>query len=626
MFYAGFYTNGADFEITECDFVFNSIYSALWIRKYNSVLIKDCTFNGNAWHNIRLSEPNRPNAPSRIINNSITGGTTGIFIGSDRSAPIEGGIIEGNTLFNQMEESISLDGLGNNPGLISVIANGPITSVNNDANGRIVISMEGMLYHDGVTPDVPSPVSLRNDWTNFYFSFGEGSGLEGTLVKIYSFDAAANTLTLDLRTPASAIKTGGDGGVQGGFFNWTIRGNTISGALGYNNTYAVAISVYLNVFGTIIENNIVYGSAHGISLAGGQMLTTYRTLAYNNTIKGNTFINCDQYAVGEPSEEVGVVGFLSYWGGGGPIQYNNKFINNRVEGGRLFIERQENFTFEGNTLINVTAAITMPDSTLPAVTAFAIPVSVTTLTMPVTTFAVSDNIAVVGHIITESATAPEANNADWTSAIPSSYTFTTGGYKTLYAYARDAKGNVSAGRSAATVVILPQTLTVAVSGNGVVHSAPAGISCTGSGSGCTATFDGGTAIKLIAAEPALSHFVGWNVGCTGNSLNCLITIWDNTAVTAGFTSLLPVQLVTPTATTSHGSLTEACAAAPAGSSITLRAMSGDFEESLELTRKITATLSGGWNSTFSAVSGTSALHGPLTIRSGRLNVGKLIIW
>lgn len=357
MFYTGYYTIGANNEFTDCDFVFPKIYSALWIRKYDSVLIQNCTFNGNASHNIRLESPNKRDAQVSIIGNTITGGKTGIFIGSNCEIPMEGGLIEGNTLHDQYEEAIALDGFGNNSGLIPVIANGPIAGAKNDANGRVVISMDQMVYNN---PSAPSPVSLRSDWTNFYFSFGEGSGLEGSVANIRDFNTSENTLTLDLITPASTIKSGGDTGVQGGFFNWIIRRNTITGTLGDNNIYGTAISVYLNVFGILVENNTISNCAHGVNLAGGQMLTTYRTLAYGNVIRNNTFQNCDRYATGNPSEEVGVVRFSSYYSGGGPLQYNNQFINNTVDGGRIFIERQKNLTWEGNILTNVNLKIVEP--------------------------------------------------------------------------------------------------------------------------------------------------------------------------------------------------------------------------------------------------------------------------
>jgi hypothetical protein len=218
--------------------------------------------------------------------------------------------------------------------------------------------MDNMVYQSGGV-SAASPVSLRTDWTRFYFSLGEGTGQEGTLAKIYSYDNAANTLTLDAYIPASSVTVYGNGGVQSGFFNCTVRNNTITGAVGANNTYATAISAYLNVFGMKIENNMVSGCAHGINLAGGSMITPYNTLAWNNTISGNQFLNCDQVsATADPSDDLGVVRIISYkYGADKVIQYGNKFINNTVIGGRIFIENQANFIFEGNVLKNTTTKV-----------------------------------------------------------------------------------------------------------------------------------------------------------------------------------------------------------------------------------------------------------------------------
>ena len=55
----------------------------------------------------------------------------------------------------------------------------------------------------------------------------------------------------------------------------------------------------------------------------------------------------------------------------------------------------------------------------------------------------SDNVGVTGYLVTESSTKPSATAAGWTSAKPASYTFASAGAKTLYAWAKDAAGNVS---------------------------------------------------------------------------------------------------------------------------------------------------------------------------------------
>jgi len=342
----GKYTHNTFVQFLNCDFSFPRIWVGLYIRQYNSVLIQNCTFSGDAWHNIRLDEPFLVEAKVNILDNTLTGGTTGIFIAPSRNISMKGGLIQGNKLYNQKEESIAMDGFGNDPNMIPVIANGPLSGISNDKKGRLVVSMDSMIYHNGAA----SPVSLRKNWNNFFFSFGEGSDMEGKIVRILGSNAKTNTLTLDTLCKALEVKKGGDAGVQGGFFNWVVRDNFVTGNWGANKTYGTAISIYLNTFGILVENNTVTNCAHGLNLAGGIMLHHYRSLSYNNVVRNNTFIDCDKYAVGEPNEDIGVIRFVSYGNERGPLQYNNSFINNTVNGGRIFIQRQRNMKFENNNI------------------------------------------------------------------------------------------------------------------------------------------------------------------------------------------------------------------------------------------------------------------------------------
>lgn len=344
-------TEYQSYRFINCDFVFGTIYSALWIHWATDVIVNGCTFTGDAWHNLRF-QPSETKTIKRLEarNNLVVGGTTGIFTGSNRVQPIEGVVVENNILKWQKEESISFDGFGNNPGLCPTICSGTITAKSNDVNGRLVITAD-MLYHDGTNPNQPSPVSLRSDWTKFFFTLEDGSGRAGTVAKIFSFDSGANTFTLDLYTAASAIVIGGRCGVQAGFFNCVVRDNRVYGSVGATNNYANGLSIYLNVFGMIIENNFISGCAHAINLAGGLMLSTYHTLAYNNIVKNNTFVACNEVAdAGDP--DGGAVNFRSYYDV--VKMYGNQFVNNTVVGGKMFFERQQGLIYEGNNISGVT--------------------------------------------------------------------------------------------------------------------------------------------------------------------------------------------------------------------------------------------------------------------------------
>lgn len=94
-----------------------------------------------------------------------------------------------------------------------------------------------------------------------------------------------------------------------------------------------------------------------------------------------------------------------------------------------------------------TYTILSPDRVPPVVTGFVAPPSYTSLTFPVTLFA-SDNIGVSGYCLTET---DDSNSCAWSDTTPGSYTATGPGPHTLYAFARDAAGNVSAPATATVV-------------------------------------------------------------------------------------------------------------------------------------------------------------------------------
>jgi probable HAF family extracellular repeat protein len=74
------------------------------------------------------------------------------------------------------------------------------------------------------------------------------------------------------------------------------------------------------------------------------------------------------------------------------------------------------------------------------------------------------------------------------------------------------------------------SLAVRKSGSGTVRSSPAGIDC---GQTCSATFDSGTTVALIAQPDAGWRFTGWSDGCSGSG-DCNLTLAADTAVTASF--------------------------------------------------------------------------------------------
>ncbi len=97
------------------------------------------------------------------------------------------------------------------------------------------------------------------------------------------------------------------------------------------------------------------------------------------------------------------------------------------------------------------------DTTPPTVTAFSLPSTYTALTVPITTFTASDDTAVTGYCLNESATPPTSSSCSgsgWAGSAQTNFVFFTAGVKTLYAWAKDAAGNISSSASGNVTITL----------------------------------------------------------------------------------------------------------------------------------------------------------------------------
>ena len=106
----------------------------------------------------------------------------------------------------------------------------------------------------------------------------------------------------------------------------------------------------------------------------------------------------------------------------------------------------------------------------PVVTAFIATSLTNNLVIPIAAFTATDTVGVTGYKITASATPPSILGGGWSATAPTTYTVDADGTYTLYPWARDAAGNVSAlFGTAATVVV--NTGTPAVSSTTPANSA-----------------------------------------------------------------------------------------------------------------------------------------------------------
>jgi len=170
----------------------------------------------------------------------------------------------------------------------------------------------------------------------------------------------------------------------------------------------------------------------------------------------------------------------------------------------------------------------------------------------------------------------------------------------------------------ATFTAVPQeTLTVTLSGSGAgsVISTPAGIDCPASS--CSGQFNSGSTVTLTAVPNASSTLVGW-VGCQStNGTVCGVIMNVSREVTADFG-----RVKAQVNGIGYSTLLEAYIVAPSGAQILL--LDGNLAESLTVEKSV--TLKGGYNATFSGLTGLfSNLTAPLVISSGTLTVDRITV-
>jgi|SRR3989339_923268 len=117
------------------------------------------------------------------------------------------------------------------------------------------------------------------------------------------------------------------------------------------------------------------------------------------------------------------------------------------------------------------------DSLPPSISSFTIPTTSTSLAISITTLSATDSTGVTGYLLNETGSTPSAGSGPWSSTPPTSYTFTTQGTKTLYAFAKDLAGNVSLSSSDTITITLPVVTPPAGGGGGGGASSTTTITC-----------------------------------------------------------------------------------------------------------------------------------------------------
>lgn len=211
------------------------------------------------------------------------------------------------------------------------------------------------------------------------------------------------------------------------------------------------IFIQNNIFTNCLDNVLLFSSS--VSGATLSNVTIKNNLYYNNGVNSSRF----DMPVANKIESGNVVGnpmFVSSTNFN--LQTGSPAINTGVNIGYPYNGTAPDLgAYETGT----TAVAPTADISRPVISAFTIPSTGNSLTTSISAFTATDNIGVAGYMITRSTTPPTASATGWSSTKPTTYTFTTEGVKTLYAWVKDAAGNVSATVSQSTTITLPVSST-----------------------------------------------------------------------------------------------------------------------------------------------------------------------
>jgi len=330
----------------------------------------------------------------------------------------------------------------------------------------------------------------------------------GNGVKIYNNNISVQALPNNQEYGTSDSNGGQPGGCMlGGVYgiqseddigsyvtNLEVFGNTVTANSGQCEAYALRT----NLLQALSSNNKIYNNSFNAIASGTQRAAALKNSGGTDSrliINDNTFGSNHRwiYILTEDGEKTGLLTLSgNRWEASGTVAPFYPFETSGIGGALYFVDNlygvgdELRFTSAcfGTThnlgvcnpnvqysLVS-TGATEIVDTTAPDVTAFTMPAGASSLQVSVTNFTASDNKAVTGYMVTESAVAPASDNPGWSSTANTAFTFVGDGVRTAYAWVKDGAGNVSAAKSATVTITLPDVTPPKVSitspGNGSV--------------------------------------------------------------------------------------------------------------------------------------------------------------
>ena len=345
---------------------------------------------------------------------------------------------------------------GNNAGAALTIINSVISNNSADSGG-------GILNTNGSTLTITNSTISNNSAT------GNGGGIlsDGNLLDITDSTLSGNSAggdgggfrngniaTLTNSTITGNIANSNGGGIRNAG-NLTAKNNTLSGN---SATFGTGGGIYsdntFNATNNIIANSIAGGDCTGeIDTTLNNLIedTSANACGLPNGVNGN-IIGTDP-SLDSLADNGGPTQTLALTVGSSAIDAGD---DSTCTSSPVSSLDQRGVTRPVGAHCDIGAYEGAKDITPPTVLTFSATSPSTSLYIPIPalSFTASDNLAVTGYKITETSTPPLASDSGWTASAPSTYAVSTDNTYTLYPWAKDAAGNVSAlFGSPATVIV-----------------------------------------------------------------------------------------------------------------------------------------------------------------------------
>lgn len=251
------------------------------------------------------------------------------------------------------------------------------------------------------------------------------------------------------------------------------------------------------------------------------------------------------------------------------------------------------------------------DFLAPTVTSFVVPATVSSLTIPISSLTGWDDVGVTGYLVSDNATIPAADDPRWVLSSPAQYTVAAAGERTLFAWVKDAAGNVS--------LMWSVDVTVQVNHDveGVLSGGTGAITCT------TPVSHGASTSCIVSPSTGyrLASFTGCGTGSTSGNTYTTGPVTEDCTVTANLymTGLAVAWTLSPNS--SYPSVQAALDLAPDGSS--LYVLHGSTTVNLVLDRPVALTLRGGRQYLSATMVSTTTIVGSLTVEQGAITLGEI---